>query len=31
MPKRFLYASFEGATAQTPFTIVLNWQAGLRK
>jgi hypothetical protein len=29
--KRFLYASFEGANAPTPFTIVLNWQAGLKK
>jgi Tol biopolymer transport system component len=29
--KRFLYPSFEGANAQTPFTIVLNWQAGLKK
>jgi Tol biopolymer transport system component len=29
--KRFLYATPEGANAQTPMTIVLNWQAGLKK
>jgi len=29
--KRFLYAAPEGANAQTPFMIVLNWQAGLKK
>jgi hypothetical protein len=29
--KRFLYALPEGATAQTPFMVVLNWQAALRK
>ena len=30
--KRFLYVTFEGATTtQTPFTVVLNWQAALKK
>jgi hypothetical protein len=29
--KRFLFALSEEATAQTPFTIVLNWQALLKK
>src|SRR5204863_3565944 len=27
--KRFLVAQPEGSNAQTPFTIVLNWQASL--
>jgi hypothetical protein len=29
--KRFLYALPEGATAQTPFMVVLNWQAALKE
>jgi hypothetical protein len=29
--KRFLYALPEGATVQTPFMVVLNWRAALRK
>jgi hypothetical protein len=29
--KRFLYALTEGATAQTRFMVVLDWQAALRK
>ena len=29
--KRFLVAQPEGSNAQTPFTVVLNWQAGLKK
>jgi Tol biopolymer transport system component/predicted Ser/Thr protein kinase len=29
--KRFLVAQPEGSNALTPFTIVLNWQAGLKK
>jgi Tol biopolymer transport system component len=29
--KRFLFLAPEGQTAQAPFTVVLNWQAGLKK
>ena len=31
--KRFLYAAIggSGTTASTPFTVVLNWQAALKK
>jgi len=31
--KRFLYGAIggSGTTAQTPFTVVLNWQAALKK
>ena len=29
--QRFLYVALEGTNNQTPFTIVLNWQAGLKK
>jgi len=29
--KRFLLALPEGSNTQTPFTVVLNWQAALKK
>ena len=29
--KRFLMAAPEGSNTQTPMTVVLNWQAGLKK
>jgi Tol biopolymer transport system component len=29
--KRFLFAAPDGLNTQTPFTVVLNWQAGLKK
>jgi hypothetical protein len=29
--KRFLFPVPADRTAQTPFTVVLNWQAGLKK
>jgi len=29
--KRFLFTTVEGSNVQTPFTIVLNWQAALKK
>jgi hypothetical protein len=28
---RFLFALSEGANSQTPFMVVLNWQAALKK
>ena len=29
--KRFLYAMSEGSATDSPYTVVLNWQATLRK
>jgi hypothetical protein len=29
--KRFLMAAPSASSAQQPFTVVLNWQAGLKK
>jgi hypothetical protein len=29
--KRFLFAAPPGGTRTIPFTVVLNWQAGLKK